>query len=622
MRSGRARAQFVLVAALALASLSSLAASASPYHPFDAQTDTASALEYWTEANLRLGQSFVPTADYTLTRVSLYIQDRGNTDALSVRVVPDAGGLPDEAVLLGLGTNDTASTWGWGDFDLTPSVSLSSGTRYWIVARSQGGNSHGYAWRYVASDAYPTGNASTAVGNAWTVQPGDFAFVGYGWTPPDVSLAVAADRAAAVSGDVVRYTITLENTGTEDASDVWVNATLDARLRSPVVSGPGNATVSGPLVTFRIPALPAGSASFTVNATAEALLDDGAYLTLPVTAEFSDGVSRLGLAATALVEVRAPRFEISLAFPAASARPGDIVTFVVAVTNTGREPAGSVWVNESLHPALTFLTDTAPSPPVVEGSQQSWLFRDVGPGTISFEISAQVDPRAADETAVTNTLSLDHTDGIGTGLVRVRSNTIWFRVLAPGAGSNPWLWGSFAISATIVAGTYLAFVRRRLRVEEIFLIHRSGVLLVHMSKSLKADQDTDILSGMFTAIMNFVRDAFHFEERQELTGIDLGRYHVLVRKGTITYLALVHSGKSTRWISRTAARAVEDIEAHYGNMLVDWDGDVRALTGTREILKGHFLSPTGPSRSSRWLRDLISRFATRVDQTFKPMRPL
>ena len=211
---------------------------------------------------------------------------------------------------------------------------------------------------------------------------------------------------------------------------------------------------------------------------------------------------------------------------------------------------------------------------------------------------------------------MEYTDGVGIGGARGRSNTI--TLVISGGGASPWLWGSFAISATLVGSTYVLYARRRLRTEEIFLIHQSGVLLVHMSKTLKADHDSDILSGMFTAIMSFVRDAFHYEGRQELHGMDLGEYRVHVRKGAFTYLAIVHTGKPNAWISRTAARAVQDVESQHGEMLRDWDGAVQSLGGVRDILRGYFLSPTGPSPSRGWIRAMIAR----LDQSFKPMRPL
>jgi uncharacterized repeat protein (TIGR01451 family) len=300
----------------------------------------------------------------------------------------------------------------------------------------------------------------------------------------------------------------------------------------------------------------------------------------------------------------------------ASVRPGDVVTFRVNVANEGRETARHVWLNETLHGALTYLSDTAAVAPERDGIAQSWHFADLLPGVSGFNVTLQVDPKAEDAIVLANFLSVEFTDRDGAGLVRAKSNTIWFTVDAAG-GANPWMWGSFAISATLVGGTYLVLARRRLRTEENFLIHHSGVLLVHMSKSMKLDHDTDILTGMFTAILNFVRDAFHYDSGQELRGMDLGQYRVHVRKGAITYLAIVHRGKNG-WIAKMATRAVQDIESRFGETLRTWDGDLRAVGGVREILRDHFLSPTGPSRSREWIRSL----AARLDQSFKGMRPL
>jgi OOP family OmpA-OmpF porin len=47
------------------------------------------------------------------------------------------------------------------------------------------------------------------------------------------------------------------------------------------------------------------------------------------------------------------------------------------------------------------------------------------------------------------------------------------------------------------------------RVEQVFLIHReSGLLLQHVSASARGVQDADMVSGMLTAIRDFVHDSF------------------------------------------------------------------------------------------------------------------
>ncbi len=615
MRPGRARAGAILLAALALASLS---VRGSPYHEFDRQQGTSGALAFAVETNLRAAQSFVPTADFTATRVGLYVNDTGRDDALSVSLVPDAGGRPSASLVLGSGTNNSGPAFEWANFTLAPGVALRAGTRYWILADDNGGTGEGYLWRYEAADAYARGNASTATGGAWTTRAGDFAFTVYGWSAANVTATVTAGQPSVAGGDSVSFSIRFSNSGTELGTDAWVNATLDPRLQF-VSAGPGPVALSGDVVTFQPPTIANGTTLY-VNATAAGVLQDNGTLVLPVTAEFFDGAARASLATSAALATRAPAVAAQLdvtTVTTSAVDPGAIVTFEVSLRNRGQAVAGHVWVNESLHRVLTYLSDTSPAPPTVDAEHQSWHFSDLGPGSLRFNVTVQVDPTAVGDTVVATFLSVEFTDPVGSGLLRGRSNTILFRVIGE-ASANPWLWGSFAISATIVGGTYVGFVRRRLRTEEIFLIHHSGVLLVHMSKTMKADHDSDILSGMFTAIMNFVRDAFHYEGRQELHGMDLGEYRVHVRKGGITYLALVHTGKPTRWIAKLAAASVQEIESQYGELLREWDGDTRALGGVRELLKGYFLSPTGPSRSMRWARSLLAR----ADATFKPMRPL
>lgn len=624
MRAGRARVGIVLLAAFALASLSSplfaSPAEASPYTPIygESQPDVSSPSQQVTEATFRLGQSFRSTINFTLTRIALYVQDRGNDNDLTVTVVPDSAGLPLDTTILASGQNNSAGTYEWSDYTLTPTLTVTTGTTYWIVGDGQGGAGNGYAWRYSSADLFSRGTAASASGATWTAIPGDFSFILSGWSPPSMALSVTADRASIASGEVVEYAIRVANAGTEDASDVWVNASIDPRLTFRDATGSGTISISGGDVTFHLSALANGTTWFFVNATAGALLEDGAFTVFPVTVDFFDGVGRQSALGDAPVEIWAPRFAATIVLTEGSRAPGDIVTFGVAVTNEGRASAGHLWVNETLHSALTYLSDTSPVAPEQEGDRESWHFLDTGAGqTIRFNVTVQVDPSAVHATVIANFVSVEYTDPLGAGLVRSRSNAISFYVTGV-AGTNPWLWGSFAISATIVGGSYAGYAGRRLRTEEIFLIHHSGVLLVHMSKTMKADHDTDILSGMFTAILNFVRDSFHYEARQELHGLDLGRYRVHVRKGAITYLALVHTGKPRRWLARAAARAVRDLEAQYGEMLREWDGEVRALAGIRDLLKGYFLSPTGPSQS--W--SAFRRSLARLDQTFKPMRPL
>jgi hypothetical protein len=46
------------------------------------------------------------------------------------------------------------------------------------------------------------------------------------------------------------------------------------------------------------------------------------------------------------------------------------------------------------------------------------------------------------------------------------------------------------------------------KVKEVFLIHKSGILLYHLSREHKPGRDEEVLSGMFTAVQEFIKDSF------------------------------------------------------------------------------------------------------------------
>src|SRR5439155_798161 len=69
---------------------------------------------------------------------------------------------------------------------------------------------------------------------------------------------------------------------------------------------------------------------------------------------------------------------------------------------------------------------------------------------------------------------------------------------------------AFALLA-ILAATLIAPVlgERNLVIDEVFLVHRSGILIQHLSRGPGLRKDDDLVASMFLAIQEFVRDSFH-----------------------------------------------------------------------------------------------------------------
>jgi outer membrane protein OmpA-like peptidoglycan-associated protein len=83
-------------------------------------------------------------------------------------------------------------------------------------------------------------------------------------------------------------------------------------------------------------------------------------------------------------------------------------------------------------------------------------------------------------------------------------------------------------------------------VEQVFLIHRrSGLLLLHLvhegTGGAPVVKDADMISGMLTAVQDFVSDSFT-ESRQELETADIGRYKLWIQYGPKALLAGAVSG--------------------------------------------------------------------------------
>jgi hypothetical protein len=122
-------------------------------------------------------------------------------------------------------------------------------------------------------------------------------------------------------------------------------------------------------------------------------------------------------------------------------------------------------------------------------------------------------------------------------------------------------------------------------VEDVFLISREGRLILHNTRRLRADRDEDILAGMLTAIMVFVRDSFQ-EESEDLRKFEFGDKTVVVERGRYVVAAAIFGGPVPRAAAESLRAFVEDVEERYADVLPKWSGDVTDLPGLREMTDG------------------------------------
>ncbi len=124
------------------------------------------------------------------------------------------------------------------------------------------------------------------------------------------------------------------------------------------------------------------------------------------------------------------------------------------------------------------------------------------------------------------------------------------------------------------------------RVEQVFLIHRpSGLLLQHLTASGTDAEDADMVSGMLTAIRDFVQDSFHVAEDEGLQTLKVGDLSVWIEQGPHALLAVVVRGTAPASLRTTLQQALEAVHAQYSDLLEPFDGNAARFEGARPLLE-------------------------------------
>ncbi len=140
------------------------------------------------------------------------------------------------------------------------------------------------------------------------------------------------------------------------------------------------------------------------------------------------------------------------------------------------------------------------------------------------------------------------------------------------------------------AGTTFADVVLRhtlvYRVEHLFLIHKeSGLLISHVAADDAASEDPQLVSGMLSAIQDFVRDSFG---RADATGLDtlrLGDRVLWCEQGALAFLAAVIRGTPPETLHVTLRETLASIHDEWRAPLADFAGDDADFAGVAERLR-------------------------------------
>jgi outer membrane protein OmpA-like peptidoglycan-associated protein len=124
------------------------------------------------------------------------------------------------------------------------------------------------------------------------------------------------------------------------------------------------------------------------------------------------------------------------------------------------------------------------------------------------------------------------------------------------------------------------------RVEQAFLIHtETGILLEHVSAPDLKVADADLISGMMSAIQDFVHDSFRPAEGGTLRTFSVGEHTVQVEPGPRALLALVIRGQAPDTLLQKQQDTLETIHLEFANQLAAFSGDSVEFAATRPLLE-------------------------------------
>jgi Zn-finger nucleic acid-binding protein len=127
-------------------------------------------------------------------------------------------------------------------------------------------------------------------------------------------------------------------------------------------------------------------------------------------------------------------------------------------------------------------------------------------------------------------------------------------------------------------------------IDEIFLVHHSGILVAHATRRLKPDQDDAVLSAMLVAIQGFVQESFKDEADTSLKEIAFGSRRILLERGAHMLLAVVVAddidvdAEDLERVRGEMNEVIMVVEDQFKDVLAEWDGFVERFRGARDII--------------------------------------
>jgi len=415
-----------------------------------------------------------------------------------------------------------------------------------------------------------------------------------------LELSMFPDAEVVPPGGVVNVTAWLNSTGSLPAPSAWLNVTLPPaatllRATPEPTAGPG-------IVRWALASV-AGSNRFSLEIHVGDTIPAGTVFPVDASADYLDtGLRRMPSSrgsTSLLVQTGLPDVVLTLGASRLTVPAGGTTSLTVDLTNTGARAATAVVLDLEVPPEV--LVDSArPAYTTPRPGLFRFALDNLTPGQDTVTVTLRLRTGTARGTAFFIDATVRYADATH-GALRPRQDRLRLLAGPPEVPGLPLAMVAAAVLAAVVAllalyGTVSRLRRGKPKVDEVFLLHRDGLLIRHASRLVRKGSDSDILSGLLIAVQNFINESFIGKDwehgREGLDELNFGKYRIAIVRGKHVVLAAVVSGQRPEEAHRQMRVAMKDIEMAIGPVMEAWDGDMEKVAGSavfvRDLLAGAY----------------------------------
>jgi len=290
----------------------------------------------------------------------------------------------------------------------------------------------------------------------------------------------------------------------------------------------------------------------------------------------------------ATVQIVASDISIRLGAAQAAATPGQPLNYRIDLLNGGAGPALNATILATL-PQGGLSDSVYPQPTRVDGQTLEWSVDAIPVGSYAFLFNASFRPQES-VPSILASASVTYVDSNGVSPQR-KETAITLPVVAiqpPGGSLSAETIESLGTIAMMFAATGggLALVQRfvlsprtpRLRIDQMFLLHRSGLVMNHFAARHLGAGDPDIQGAMLTAVQSYLENSVD-ASAGPLQQIRFGGRDIIFANGGNAILAAVIRKGDPGVFFASAPGFLRTLEDRNGPALDNWDGMSERLDG-------------------------------------------